>query len=434
MNLSVFVHLIEMNGSLLKQSLVCTLLMLGIATILPKSVGVLFIDLGAIEVVKALSGSESFSCSGGQSTQTAQTAQTALDFLQVGIRWNCADTRANYLLARTFAQQGQYNSALDTLRELSQSTMDAVVHLCTGDIYDAMGSPNQAYAEWLLSSAGNIFLKRAEVSLAIRDTDSASENLSLAIRFLDRLFYSRRLADAYLALGIQYRELGKQQRGIAALEQATAVYDNVLATDNLDEQSRFTFRILRIQTLRERQMYAQAVEDLGQIVEVEPTGWAYAELGVTYAYLMNWAEAIRALRLGLQRDLGSDPSAFPYWIQLGIAYRQNDEYDAALRVLKQVAQETSSVDWQAWAYTEMGITLAVQGDVLESLSPLQRAVMLDPNWTHSRLALASSLATLKRTSEACEQYRTIISLDNDNEVASPQMTYLRCPEPSQISP
>ena len=419
-------QVIQDNRPRIQSVFACSLVVLGIVPLLPYIVGTVYVNAGAIRVSKAWAGAESFSCS-CSATQSGSVEPRALDYLLSGISWTGGNPRSNYLLAMTYAKLGDYNTALGMLRSLLEAGSDARVQLCMGDIYDAMGFSAQAREAWFMSGAAGVFLRRAKLAIANRNPNQASVNLALTFRLMDKYGYYHRLAVTYLALGKLQRDVGMEQESLVSLAQATAVYDQALVTDTVENQEKIMFRIWRAQSFRERQMYAQAVDELKQIVMVEPTGRAYAELAVTYGYLRSWAEAVRTFRIGLAGELGSEPSAFPYWIQLAIAYRENKEFALALEVLERVVQETSNPDWQAWAYTDMGITLAIQGNVLESLSPLHKAVVLNPDWVHPRFALASSLAALKRTSEACEQYRVIISLDPGNEWARLQLEHIQCP-------
>ncbi len=118
-----------------------------------------------------------------------------------------------------------------------------------------------------------------------------------------------------------------------------------------------------------------------------------------------YADAVDYYRRALAK--GGDSLA-PIWNKLGIAYQQENNFDAARKAYKKAigAQKDFAEPWN-----NLGTTYFLQGRAKKSLKYYRRAVELNPASASFHLNLGTAYYERRKFNEAVEEYRTALTLD-----------------------
>lgn len=122
----------------------------------------------------------------------------------------------------------------------------------------------------------------------------------------------------------------------------------------------------------------------------------------------DYAQAVEYYTRALEQEPHHGPEAAPLWNKMGIAYQQQDEFQAARKAYKRALHFNKGL---AEAWNNLGTTYFLANDSGKSIKYYEHAVALNPGSASFHLNLGTSYTRMKKYKQAVEEYRVALTLD-----------------------
>jgi tetratricopeptide (TPR) repeat protein len=325
---------------------------------------------------------------------------------------NSDDLELTYLLAESYAMQGQRKLAAETLnRILARAKGSAKALHALAAIFqagDELDKAAQSYADALEGDPTHL-----SSALELASLELGRKNLDKALGLIERL--SAETSQAYLApiekarasalKGTALALQGKRTEAIAELDQALKVEPNLaFAKDQLArlllEQREYARAVPLYkeivdqdgQNLAANEGYLSALIGAGQVSEalaaltqVSTRFPADARIAYLYGRANDAADKAAEAEKHYKRAINSDPKLLEASIYLSHLYLRFRRIDEAKALLEQTAAQ---VPGDARVHAAIGELAIVQVDLPRARSEFERAVALDPGIPEGHLGLA----------------------------------------------
>lgn len=224
-------------------------------------------------------------------------------------------------------------------------------------------------------------------------------------------------ANGYLMLGALYKsKYDKSHNDKESQDLATA---NLKQAIKLDAKNGEPHRLLGL-LFHEEEMNEEAVAELKQAINIQPTALCYASLGEIYEGLHKTDEAVAAFLEGLKLDRRYE------WIYDELDNNNICSAEKSIEILKDtIKADPTYVD----AYIRLARKVQQQGRLEEALEWLDKAIAIDNNneWAYRVMGFTySSMGELDRSNQeqSKREYETAISyLNKANQVEETEWSY-----------
>ncbi len=288
-------------------------------------------------------------------------------------------------------------------------TSDNTIRLFWGDMAYEKGDFRAAMQFWSSIHAGVLFAARASYLLDAGDLENARRLLDIS-RLTGPASYNLgySLAINYTELAEKYRVLGDKAREIAACDGADDAYRLALDFEPGHSSLRIRYGVL----LRECGRYSEALAQLQKVINEETSfsalAWAQQEMGLIDLLLGDATSAVEHLEKAVQLE----PEHGGYRIVLGNTRAKLGDFAQALRDFQEVIDTTKNIQWQGWAYAEMGKVYMTRGDLVNAQRAYEHAVAMEPNRADYRVQLGIVLAKNGDIEAARAQFMQALASDH----------------------
>jgi superkiller protein 3 len=201
-------------------------------------------------------------------------------------------------------------------------------------------------------------------------------------------------AEEYFTKGNNAAESGFNELGIEYYQKAIAINPNLVA-------AYYNMGI----TYADLENYWEAIRCYQKAVAIDPNfAMAYYNMGNTYKNLKNYNEAIHCY----QKALAIDPNGAVAYNNMGNTYRNLENYNEAIRCFQKAIDLDSKY---AVAYSNMGIAYANLKNYREAIRCYQKAVAIDPNFVMAYYNMGIAHRKLKNYHKAIRYYKKAVAID-----------------------
>jgi tetratricopeptide (TPR) repeat protein len=367
---------------------------------------------------------------GGRAAAAIEDWSDAQKNLEKVISLNPTRVDALALLAKVYADQRNYDTAVATYRKvIDLDPSRAELYFEIGNIYLKTQKFDEAIQSYQRAIQLNITKK--EAYLYIGNAYEQQKDYANAATSYERylLLLPANPGPAQFQLGRCYTELGQLDKAVLAFEDAVKsspqeqpyLYQLALAYQKskeyekaegafqklieLSPQDAASYDGIIVRMYDEAGLPEKAVDAARKIIELNPKSEiSVLNLGIIYYKLQRYDEAVATFR----QALDIKPDYEMAWNYMGLSYSQQKKYREAIEAFRQYVQ---LVPDSADGWFNIGIDYMLLKDFQNALDPLRRCVQIKPDYGVAQFNLAVVYLNLGDRGTAGEILRTLNSLD-----------------------
>jgi tetratricopeptide (TPR) repeat protein len=368
----------------------------------------------------------------GRTAAAIEDSSDAQKYLEKVLKLNPSLTDAQALLAKVYAEQRDFVSALNAYKKVIElDPSRAELYFDIGNIYLKTQKFNEAIQSYQRAIQLNITKK--EAYLYIGNAYEQQKDFANAATAYERylLLLPETPGPAEFQLGLCYNELGQFDKAILALQDAVKsqpldqpynyqlalTYQKARQYDKAEEayrkliqispQDSLSYYSLIIRMYDEANLPDKAVDAARKVVELNPKSEvSILNLGIIYLKLKRYDEAIAMFR----QALAVRPDYELAVNLIGTSYYQQKKYKESVDAFKQYV---GLIPESAEGWLNIGINYMMLKDFRNALDPLRHCVQIKPDYGVAQFNLAVSYLNLGDRGAAGEILKTLTTIDQD---------------------
>lgn len=373
----------------------------------------------------------------GNVASALQEGMAARLYLEKAVKLNPSDVSLQMRLARIYADQRDYSSAVTAFGKASELDPQS------GEAFYGLGSVQMRLARHkeaaaALEKAATLMGTPKEVHFdlgtayeELKDYEKAAAAYEKFISLAPEVTWN-----AYLRLGFCRMQTGQYDAAVSALleaekgqpkdvkvkftlaevyekagqyDKAEQVYESLAALNPAEAKSYYG---QSVRMYNQAKLYEKAIGPARKIVEIEPQNHLNIyNLALMYFQVQKYDEAVATFRqvLAVQPDMANA------WFQIGSAYFQQKKYKEAIEAYRKYT-ELAPEEPTGWlsigvSYMYIGAATKQPRDFEAALEPMRKAVELQPTNANALYNLAIVYINLKDNFSAREIYNKLVGLD-----------------------
>ncbi len=351
-------------------------------------------------------------------------------FLEQVLRLAPTNVEAHALLAKVYADQRDYSSALSAYRKLieldpnrNSAYFELGVVLARTQKYDeALASLNRARE--LNFNSPEVFFQTGMIHEAKKDFAQAVDEYS---KYL--LTLPSDPVQAQMRLGVCAMEVGQYDRAAVAFQEALKAQPRDYQTNyNLaiafqkakqyDKAEEVLKRLIQyypedavsyystiLRMYDEAGMNDRAIDAARKVMELDPKNHvAVYNLGVMYQKLKRYDEAIATFQQSLTIKADFENA----WFNIGRCYSDQKKYRESIEAFRRFCEIMPE---SAEGWLNMGVNYMYLKDFAGAVEPLQKCIALRPDYGPAIYNLGITYINLKAYDSAREVYQKLVGVD-----------------------